>query len=125
MIWPPIRYSYRTVNNECRQPRRRSRPSCSTAARTLCARYPAGADDPDCIVGNLNWLGTDDQARDVSARVIYGFRISVLFGLILTALSAVIGVTVGAVQGFSAAGPTCSSSASSRSGRRCRCSTSC
>jgi microcin C transport system permease protein len=51
-------------------------------------------------IGNRNWLGTDDQGRDVVARVIYGFRISVLFGLILTILSAAIGVTAGAVQGY-------------------------
>src|SRR3546814_15649036 len=48
-----------------------------------------------------HWLGTDDQARDVLARVIYGFRISVLFGLLLTVLSSVIGVAAGAVQGRS------------------------
>ena len=48
----------------------------------------------------VNWLGTDDQGRDVLARLIYGFRISVLFGLILTILSALIGVTLGAIQGF-------------------------
>jgi microcin C transport system permease protein len=47
-----------------------------------------------------NWLGTDDKARDVVARLIYGFRISVLFGLILTVLSSIVGITVGAVQGF-------------------------
>jgi len=47
-----------------------------------------------------HWLGTDDQARDVSARVIYGFRISVLFGFILAAASAVVGVVAGAVQGY-------------------------
>ena len=47
-----------------------------------------------------HWLGTDDQARDVLARVIYGFRISVLFGLALTALSTVIGVVAGAAQGY-------------------------
>jgi microcin C transport system permease protein len=47
-----------------------------------------------------NWLGTDDQGRDVLARVIYGFRISVLFGLILTSISSVIGVIAGAVQGY-------------------------
>ncbi|SFI25045.1 ABC transporter permease [Albimonas pacifica] len=47
-----------------------------------------------------HWLGTDDQARDVLARVIYGFRISVLFGLALTALSSVIGVVAGAAQGY-------------------------
>jgi microcin C transport system permease protein len=65
-----------------------------------CAGYPQGVNDPDCTLGNLNWLGTDDQARDVLARVIYGFRISVLFGLVLTICSAVIGVTAGAVQGY-------------------------
>ncbi len=47
-----------------------------------------------------HWLGTDDQARDVAARLIYGFRISVLFGLALTALSSAIGVAAGAVQGY-------------------------
>ncbi len=47
-----------------------------------------------------NWLGTDDQARDVLARMIYGFRISVLFGLVLTVLSSIIGIGVGAVQGY-------------------------
>ena len=47
-----------------------------------------------------HWLGTDDQGRDVLARVIYGFRISVLFGLVLTLLSTVIGVASGAVQGY-------------------------
>ncbi|RVB37503.1 ABC transporter permease, partial [Mesorhizobium sp. M7A.F.Ca.CA.004.05.1.1] len=69
-------------------------------ATKRCNQYPKGAADPACIVGNWNWLGTDDQARDVLARVIYGFRISVLFGLILTAGSALIGVAAGAVQGY-------------------------
>src|SRR5690606_28033571 len=67
---------------------------------TRCSRYFEGANDPNCTVGNWNWLGTDDQARDVLARVIYGFRISVLFGLTLTLASAVIGVAAGAVQGY-------------------------
>src|SRR5262249_10042077 len=48
----------------------------------------------------INWLGTDDQGRDVLARLIYGFRISVLFGLILTVVSSIIGVAAGAVQGY-------------------------
>ncbi len=47
-----------------------------------------------------HWLGTDDQARDVLARLIYGFRISVLFGLTLTLFSSLIGVAAGAVQGY-------------------------
>jgi microcin C transport system permease protein len=48
----------------------------------------------------VNWLGTDDQGRDVAARLIYGFRVSVLFGLALTLASSIIGVTVGGIQGF-------------------------
>jgi microcin C transport system permease protein len=75
MIWPAIRYSYDTINYGLQQPA----PSPPTFE---------------------NWLGTDDQARDVMARVIYGFRISVLFGLILTLVSSVIGIAVGALQGF-------------------------
>ena len=47
-----------------------------------------------------NWLGTDDQGRDIVARMLYGFRISVLFGLILTVASSIIGVAAGAVQGY-------------------------
>src|SRR5690606_11574885 len=75
MIWPLIEYSYRTINYDLQVP----------------APAPPSAE---------NWLGTDDQARDVTARLIYGFRISVLFGLILTALSSIIGVAAGAVQGY-------------------------
>lgn len=74
-IWPPIRYSYTTINY----------------ALTSPAPSP-----PDLE----NWLGTDDQGRDVLARVIYGYRISVAFGLILTIFSSLIGVTAGAVQGY-------------------------
>ena len=99
LIWPPIRYSYRTVNNEI-PTAAPAAPSWTFTEEERCNRYVDGVDDPDCTLGNWNWLGTDDQARDVAARVIYGFRISVLFGLILTAASAVIGVSAGAVQGY-------------------------
>jgi microcin C transport system permease protein len=75
MVWPLIPYSYRTIKLDLPVP----------------APAPPSWD---------NWLGTDDQGRDVLARVIYGFRISVLFGLILTAFSALVGVTLGAIQGF-------------------------
>ncbi len=98
-IWPPIRYSYSTVNSNIPH-------SAPTAPFWLmdkverCSAYPLGADDPGCVLGNLNWLGTDDQARDVMARMIYGFRISVLFGLALTIVSALVGVTAGAFQGY-------------------------
>jgi microcin C transport system permease protein len=99
LIWPPVRYSYRTVNNEIPEAAP-SRPSWMFTKEERCQRYPLGVDDPNCTIGNWNWLGTDDQARDVLARVIYGFRVSVLFGLILTLGSAVIGVSAGAVQGY-------------------------
>lgn len=75
MLWPPIRYHYRTINYD---------------SRSAAPAPPSAA----------NWLGTDDQARDVLARLIYGFRISVLFGLALTVASSLIGVAVGAVQGY-------------------------
>ena len=76
MVWPPIRYDYRTINLN-----------------------PPGAGLPSPPTSE-NWLGTDDQGRDVTARLIYGFRISVLFGLILAAASSIIGVAAGAVQGY-------------------------
>ena len=47
-----------------------------------------------------NWLGTDDQGRDVLARVLYGLRVSLLFGLALTVAGSIIGIAVGAVQGY-------------------------
>jgi microcin C transport system permease protein len=99
LIWPPIRYSYRTVNNEI-PTAAPAKPSWLYSKEVRCQRYPKGVDDPGCSLGNWNWLGTDDQARDVLARVIYGFRISVLFGLVLTFFSAVLGVSAGAVQGY-------------------------
>lgn len=75
MIWPPIPFSYDTID-----------------------LYTEGA-VPEAPSAR-HWLGTDDVARDVAARVIYGFRLSVLFGLGLTFLSAIIGITVGATQGY-------------------------
>ena len=75
IVWPPIPYSYNTVlKGEGRK-----------ALQPPSWRH---------------WLGTDDQARDVMARVIYGFRISVLFGLVLTILSSIIGIIAGATQGY-------------------------
>ena len=99
MIWPPVRYSYQTVNSNIPYSAPTA-PFWTMTKEERCAGYPQGADDPGCVTGNLNWLGTDDQARDVVARMLYGFRISVLFGLILTIASAVIGVTAGAIQGY-------------------------
>lgn len=99
LIWPPIRYSYRTSNNEIPEAAP-AKPSWMYSAEKRCARYPQGVNDPGCTIGNWNWLGTDDQTRDVLARVIYGFRISVLFGLCLTLGSALVGVSAGAIQGY-------------------------
>jgi microcin C transport system permease protein len=75
MVWPLIPFSYDTINYS----------------------LPSPAPSPP---SSVNWLGTDDQGRDVLARLIYGFRVSVLFGLTLTALSSIIGVAAGAVQGY-------------------------
>jgi len=75
IVWPPIPYRYDTVNYELKEP------------------APSSPDGD-------NWLGTDDQARDVSARLLYGYRISILFGLLLTLFSATVGIAAGAVQGY-------------------------
>ena len=99
MVWAPIRYSNRTVNNEIAVPAP-APPWWTMTLEERCSRYPEGVDDRNCTVGNWNWLGTDDQGRDVVARLIYGFRISVLFGLTLAIVSSIIGVIAGAVQGY-------------------------
>ena len=99
MVWPPIRYSYGTVNNELPKPAP-SPPAFLLSKEEACAKYPQGVNDANCVAGNMNWLGTDDQGRDVIARLIYGFRISVLFGLVLTILSSIVGIAAGAVQGY-------------------------
>jgi microcin C transport system permease protein len=74
MIWPPIPYSYDTIND--------------------IGRAAPSPPDGDHL------LGTDDTARDVLARVIYGFRLSILFTLIVTTIASIIGIIAGAVQGF-------------------------
>ncbi|MBL8629243.1 MAG: ABC transporter permease [Rhodospirillaceae bacterium] len=75
MLWPPIRFKHDTVNFDLAEPA----PAPPSAA---------------------NWLGTDDQARDVLARLIYGVRLSLLFGVVLAAVSSLIGIAAGAVQGY-------------------------
>jgi microcin C transport system permease protein len=75
MVWPPIPFADNTIN----------------------FNLPSPAPSPP---DRVNWLGTDDQGRDVLARLIYGFRISVLFGLTLTIFSSIIGVAAGAMQGY-------------------------
>ena len=95
MIWPPIRYSYDTINLNLPVPA--PAPPTWMLSAEQCEK--AGA-KPDCSGIEWNWLGTDDQGRDVVARLIYGFRISVLFGLVLTIFSSIVGVAAGAVQGY-------------------------
>ena len=75
MLWPLVRYSYDTIVFD----------------------LPTPAPSPPTL---QNWLGTDDQGRDVVARLIYGFRISVVFGIVLTVFSTVIGISAGAWQGY-------------------------
>lgn len=99
MLWPPVRYSYNTPD-ESLNATAPSKPSWLQSADERCGLYPAGAADPSCTLGNWHWLGTDDQGRDVLARLVYGFRISVVFGLLLTLFSSVIGVAVGAIEGY-------------------------
>jgi len=99
MIWPPVRYSYDTVNNEIATPAPAA-PWWLIPADQRCRAYPLGAEDPNCTLGNFNWLGTDDQGRDVLARVMYGLRISILFGFILTIVSSAVGIAAGAIQGY-------------------------
>ncbi len=99
MIWPPVRYSFTTINRELPRPAP-APPSWMMSKAERCKPFPKGVDDPSCTLGNWNWVGTDDHGRDVVARTLYGFRISVLFGLILTVLSSVVGVAAGAVQGY-------------------------
>ncbi len=75
MIWPPIRYNYRTLDRFAEQP----------------APLPPSAE---------HWLGTDDVAKNTVARLLYGLRLSIAFGIALTFLSSIIGICVGAVQGY-------------------------
>jgi microcin C transport system permease protein len=98
MIWPPIRYSYSTHNLDLPTPAP-SQPTW-TLSEAQCKAVVERKGLNSCGDLEYNWLGTDDQGRDVLARLIYGFRVSVLFGLTLTIISSVIGVAAGAVQGF-------------------------
>ena len=98
MLWPLIRYSYHTHNLDLPTPA----PSPPTWQLTeeQCRPVAEKKGGKGCAALEWNWLGTDDQGRDVVARLLYGFRISVLFGLILTLVSSAIGVAAGAVQGY-------------------------
>ncbi len=103
MLWPPIRYSYDTHNLDLPTPA--PSPPTWMLSKAQCAAASArkiapGEVNRGCRDIEWNWLGTDDQGRDVVARLLYGFRLSVLFGLILASVSSVIGVAAGAIQGY-------------------------
>jgi microcin C transport system permease protein len=98
MIWPPIHYSYDTHNLDLPTPAPSKPTWMLTEAECKSVVQRKGLNG--CGDLEYNWLGTDDQGRDVLARLIYGFRVSVLFGLVLTIVSSVIGVAAGAVQGY-------------------------
>jgi microcin C transport system permease protein len=97
VVWPPIRFAYNTQVSNPPSPF----PSKPTWALTQeNCQWAAEHNFAKCGTLETNWLGTDDGGRDVLARLIYGFRISVLFGLALTIASSMIGVAAGAVQGY-------------------------
>ena len=101
MIWPPIRFSYGTPNYDAATPA--PTPPTWALSKAQCQAAAAKAGAPEargCAALEWDWLGTDGGARDVLARVIYGTRISILFGFALTFLSSIIGVAAGAVQGY-------------------------
>ena len=97
VIWPLVRFSYNTQVSKPPSPFP-SKPTWMLTKRI--ANSPPPTAFAKCGDLEYNWLGTDDGGRDVVARLIYGFRISVLFGLALTIVSSVIGVAAGAVQGY-------------------------
>ncbi|WP_082539999.1 ABC transporter permease [Bosea sp. Leaf344] len=97
-IWPPIRYSYRTHNLDLPVPA--PAPPTWMLEDEQCRAVAERRGGTGCRDLEWNWLGTDDQGRDVVARLIYGFRISILFGLILSSLSSVVGIAAGAIQGY-------------------------
>jgi len=103
MIWPPIHFSYNTIERALPTPA--PSPPTWLLTQDQCRAAAAKVLPPDlpnrgCADIEWNWLGTDDQGRDVVARLIYGFRISVLFGLALASISSVVGITAGAIQGY-------------------------
>lgn len=98
VVWPLIRYSYATHNLDLPTPAPSKPTWMLTEAQCKPVLEKKGL--KSCSQLEYNWLGTDDQGRDVVARLIYGFRISVLFGLTLTILSSIIGVIAGGVQGY-------------------------
>jgi ABC-type microcin C transport system permease subunit YejE len=93
MLWPPVRYDYKYI------------PSHSITGRVaLAAPYETLSSDKSRSIPSSwedgHYLGTDDRGRDVLARLIYGFRISMLFGLALAVTGTILGCLLGGIQGF-------------------------
>ena len=105
MIWPPVRFANNTVKLDLPTPVPSpptwllTQAQCKAALEAHPPKSPP-ADGGSCHDLEPMWLGTDANGRDVVARLFYGFRISVLFGLILAGVSSVVGVAAGAVQGY-------------------------
>jgi len=97
-VWPLIRFASNTINLDLPSPA--PAPPTWLQKDSVCAKIAQRMGGNRCADLEWNWLGTDDGGRDVLARIIYGFRISVLFGLILAAISSVIGILAGAIQGY-------------------------
>ena len=97
-LWPPVRFAPNTINLDLAVPA--PAPPTFLLREEICRPVAEKKGGQGCRDLEWNWLGTDDGGRDVLARVIYGFRISVLFGLALAGISSVIGIAAGAVQGY-------------------------
>jgi microcin C transport system permease protein len=108
MIWPPIRFANNTTNLAPPLPAPSpptwslTREQCQKAIAVQASRDPQSAPKGpgSCRDLEWNWLGTDQGLHDVAARLLYGFRLSIVFGLVLAGISSVIGVAAGAVQGY-------------------------
>ena len=104
MFWPPIRFSYATVHYVAATTAPApptwalSKQQCEAAGAAEAGRL--GGPNRGCATLEPDWLGTDSFQRDVLARVLYGARASILFGLALTFFASMIGVTAGAIQGY-------------------------
>jgi microcin C transport system permease protein len=98
IIWPLVRYSYGTHNLDLPTPA--PSPPTWMLTEAQCKPVVEKKGLKSCRDLEYNWLGTDDQGRDLVARLIYGFRISVLFGLTLTFFSSIVGIAAGGVQGY-------------------------
>lgn len=97
-VWPIVWFASNTINLDLPSPA--PAPPTWLQPDEVCAKTAQKFGGTGCRDIEWNWLGTDDGGRDVLARIIYGFRISVLFGLILAVISSVIGIFAGALQGY-------------------------